>query len=268
MSVNRRFFVIGNWKMNVNQARIQEIVKRMKNSSLNPSTEVVVGCPSCYLSYARQQLPFHIGVAAQNCYKVSYGNVSGEISPAMIQDCGCDWVILGHPERRTIFCESDQFIREKVAHAQLAGMKVVACVCENLEDRQAQRTEEVLFAQMKALAGSISDWSRVVVAFEALWASGTGVLATPAEVQEVLSKLRLWLRENVSQQVANTTRIIYAGSVSSANCQELARLLDLDGFLVGSAALKQDIVDIINARGSQVTESQVSRLERVSHTMM
>ncbi|KAG7167229.1 Triosephosphate isomerase B-like 2 [Homarus americanus] len=171
----------------------------------------------------------------------------------MIKDCGCEWVILGHPERRTIFSESDDLIHQKVTHALDAGMKVVACVVETQKDKQTGCTEETLFAQLKALAAAITDWSRVVLAFEALWASGTGVLATPAEVQEVLAKLRQWLRQNVSNTVANTTRIIYAGSVSSTNCQELATLKDLDGFLVGSAALKPDIVHIINARTTHVS---------------
>lgn len=167
----------------------------------------------------------------------------------MIKDCGCDWVILGHPERRTIFNEAEDLIREKVAHAMQAGMKVVACVCE----KESGTTEEVLLPQMANLTAGITDWSRVVIAFEALWASGTGILATPDYVQDVLAKLRHWLRYNVSEEVANTTRIIYAGSVSSGNCQELAKLKDLDGFLVGSAALKPDIIDIINARGSYVS---------------
>jgi len=100
---------------------------------------------------------------------------------------------------------------------------------------------------MKSLAASISDWSRVVIAFEALWASNTGVLATAAQVQEALAKLRDWLRANVSDKVANSTRILYAGSVSSSNCRELAQLEDLDGFLVGSAALRPDIVPAITS---------------------
>ncbi|KAK3876334.1 hypothetical protein Pcinc_018873 [Petrolisthes cinctipes] len=253
MDSQRRFFVIGNWKMNVDKSRIDSIVKFMTAASLDLSTEAVVGCPSCYLSYARQQLPNNIGVAAQNCYKVAKGNFSGEISAAMIEDCGCEWVILGHPERRTIFHEPDDLIREKVAHALKSGLKVVACVCETKEDRDEGRTWQVLEAQMASLAASVSDWSRVVIAFEALWASNTGVLATPNQVQEVLSQLRQWLRHNVSHSVADTTRIIYAGSVSSDNCQEMARLADLDGFLVGSAALRTDIIDIINARGSYVS---------------
>ncbi|XP_045133330.1 triosephosphate isomerase-like [Portunus trituberculatus] len=239
---SKRFFVIGNWKMNVDKARIDSIVKMMSAASLSKHTEAVVGCPSCYLEYARQQLPPTIGVAAQNCFKEAKGNFSGEISPAMIQDCGCEWVILGHPERRTLFQESDELIGQKVAHAQKAGLKIVACVCETKADRDEGLTQQVLAAQMESLAASISDWSRVVVAFEALWASNTGVLATPAQVQEAMAMIREWLRQNVSNDVADSTRLIYAGSVSSGNCEELARLRDVDGFLVGSAALKPDIV--------------------------
>ncbi|XP_069976140.1 triosephosphate isomerase-like [Penaeus vannamei] len=261
MSGQRKFFVIGNWKMNVDKARIDHIAKFMSAASLDPNTEAVVGCPSCYLSYARQRLPDEIAVAAQNCYKVARGNFSGEISPAMILDSGCEWVILGHPERRTIFKESDQLIAEKVAHAQQTGIKIIACLCETSEDREEGRTDDVLFGQMKSLAASISDWSRVVIAFEALWASNTGVLATAAQVQEALAKLRHWLRANVSDKVANSTRILYAGSVSSSNCRELAQLEDLDGFLVGSAALRPDIVDIINARRPDVS-SLIAHFDR------
>nr|QPF70659.1 triosephosphate isomerase B-like 1 protein [Penaeus vannamei] len=254
MSSPRKFFVIGNWKMNVDKNRINGIVKMMNKAALDPNTEAVVGCPSCYLSHAREHLSPSIGVAAQNCYKVARGNFSGEISPEMIKDCGCDWVILGHPERRTIFSEPDSFIAEKVAHAQEAGMKIIACLCETTEDRKEGRTKEVLFKQLQSLAGAIRDWSRVVLAFEALWASNTGVFATNQQVQEALALVRDWLRNNVSEKVADTTRLLYAGSVNSGNCREMAALKDLDGFLVGSAALKPDIVDIINARRGRVSE--------------
>ena len=128
------------------------------------------------------------------------------------------------------------------------SLQVVACVVERAEDRNNNLTEEALATQMKALAAAVTDWSRVVLAFEALWASGTGLLATPSQVQEVLCMLRKWLRLNVGNQVAENTRIIYAGSVSAATCQELSRLPDLDGFLVGSAALKPDLIHIVNSR--------------------
>ncbi|XP_050731124.1 triosephosphate isomerase-like [Eriocheir sinensis] len=247
MTAPRTFTVVGNWKMNTLKDDIDWLTGVLKAAPVAPNTEVIVGSPSCYLAYARQQLPGNIGVAAQNCYKEARGNFSGEISPAMIQDCGCEWVILGHPERRTLFQESDEFIGQKVAHAMKAGLKVVACVCETKEDRAAGRTQEVLAAQLESLAASISDWSRVVLAFEALWASNTGVLATPAQVQEAMAMIRKWLRLHEGNSVADSTRLIYAGSVSSGNCEELARLRDVDGFLVGSAALKLDIVDILRA---------------------
>ncbi|KAG0723939.1 Triosephosphate isomerase B [Chionoecetes opilio] len=248
MAPSRRFFVLGNWKMNVNASRIESLSRLLSEVKLDRKTEFVVGCPSCYLSHARSLLPSHVAVAAQNCYKVARGNFSGEVSPAMVQECGAEWIILGHPERRTIFGETDDLIAQKVTHALSAGAKVVACVVERAEDRESQLTEAALARQMQALAPAVTDWSRVVLAFEALWASGTGVLATPSQVQEVLYMLREWLRLNVGSHVAETTRIIYAGSVSAATCQELASLDDLDGFLVGSAALKPDLVSIVNAR--------------------
>lgn len=120
-------------------------------------------------------------------------------------------------------------------------------MCETNEDRTSGCTKEVLSAQLQSLAASISDWSRVVLAFEALWASNTGVMATPAQVQEVMAMIREWLRLHEGDSVANSMRLIYAGSVSSGNCEELARLKDVDGFLVGSEALKGDIVDILRA---------------------
>lgn len=144
-------------------------------------------------------------------------------------------------------------------------MQVVACVVERAEDRLHGLTEEALATQMAALAPAVTDWSRVVLAFEALWASGTGVLATPGQVQEVLALLRRWLRLNVGDKAADTTRIIYAGSVSAATCQELARLPDVDGFLVGSAALKPDLVRIVNARHPRPGNARFTAPPRPTH---
>ncbi|XP_064078193.1 triosephosphate isomerase-like [Macrobrachium nipponense] len=248
MSPSRKFFVGGNWKMNGTKGSIDGIISFLKKGPLNPDTEVVVGCPQCYLSYVRDNLPEEIGVAAQNCYKVPKGAFTGEISPAMIKDCGCEWVILGHSERRNVFDESDELISQKVGHALEAGLKVIPCIGEKLEERENNQTDEVVFAQMKALLPNISDWSRVVIAYEPVWAIGTGKTATPEQAQDVHAKLRNWLSENVSSEVAESCRIIYGGSVSPANCAELAKMGDIDGFLVGGASLKPDFVTIINAR--------------------
>lgn len=234
--------------MNGSKAVIEEIVGFMSKGPLDPNTEVVLGCPSIYLDFARSKMPANIGIAAQNCYKVEKGAFTGEISPCMIKDIGVNWVILGHSERRNIFGENDDLIAEKVAHALSSGLKVIACIGELLEERESGKTTEVVNRQTKAIANKISDWSNVVLAYEPVWAIGTGKTATPEQAQEVHAQLRGWLKSNISEDVANKTRIIYGGSVTAGNCKELAKNPDVDGFLVGGASLKPEFVQIVNAR--------------------
>jgi len=249
MGSDRKFFVGGNWKMNGTKAEIDGIAGFLKAGPISPNTEVVVGCPQCYLQHSRQVVPGSIGVAAQNCHKAAKGAFTGEISPGMIKDLGCEWVILGHSERRNIFGESDQLISEKIGFALSEGLKVIPCFGEQLNEREAGKTQEVVFAQLAAMKPNISDWSRVVLAYEPVWAIGTGKTATPAQAQEVHAQLRQWLKDNVSAEVAQSTRIIYGGSVTAGTAAELASQPDIDGFLVGGASLKPDFVTICNARG-------------------
>lgn len=178
----RKFCVGGNWKMNGDQKSIAEICKTLSDAQLDPNTEVVIGCPAIYLMYARNLLPCSIGVAGQNAYKEAKGAFTGEISPAMLKDVNVDWVILGHSERRAIFKESDELIAEKAAHALAAGLKVIACIGETLQEREAGNTNEVVARQMCAYANKIRDWTNVVVAYEPVWAIGTGKTATPEQV--------------------------------------------------------------------------------------
>nr|XP_027207610.1 triosephosphate isomerase A-like [Penaeus vannamei] len=217
MSGPRKFLVVGSW-----------------TPQADSSAENTRDSFSSFLSYARQNLPVEIGTTVPD------GHQEEE---AFCRDCHCHWEVVGG----TLSGSSDSQLKEAIVDAQQAGRKVIVRLCETSEDREEGRTDDVLFGQMKSLAASISDWSRVVIAFEALWASNTGVLATAAQVQEALAKLRHWLRANVSDKVANSTRILYAGSVSSSNCRELAQLEDLDGFLVGSAALSPDVVPAITS---------------------
>jgi len=245
--MGRKFFVGGNWKMNGNKESINKIIDFLTTGPLDPNTEVVVGVPSCYLEYARSKLPENIGVAAQNCYKAEKGAFTGEISPAMIKDVGCKWVILGHSERRNVFGESDQLIGEKVGFALQSGLNVIPCIGEQLEEREAGKTTEVCFRQLKSIVDNVTDWSKVVIAYEPVWAIGTGKTATPEQAQEVHAAIRNWLVENVSAEVGENTRILYGGSVSAGNCKELAACPDIDGSLVGGASLKPDFVQIINA---------------------
>lgn len=246
--MGRKFCVGGNWKMNGDKKVIAEIVAFLKAGPLDPDTEVVIGVPAIYLDHVRQSLPDNINVAAENCYKVAKGAFTGEISPAMIKDVGCHWVILGHSERRAIFKESDQLIAEKVGHALDEGLKVIACIGETLEERESNQTKAVVSRQVKAIASAVKDWSNVVLAYEPVWAIGTGKTASPEQAQDTHVDIRNWLKENVSAEVAASVRIQYGGSVTAANCKELAQKPDIDGFLVGGASLKPEFVKIINAK--------------------
>jgi len=246
--MGRKFVVGGNWKMNGDKKQISEIVAFLKTGPISPDTQVIVGVPAIYLEYAKSSVPSNIEVAAQNCYKTSKGAFTGEISPAMIKDVGINWVILGHSERRNVFGEGDELIADKVAHALESGLKVIACIGEKLEEREAGQTEAVVFRQTKAIADKIKDWTNVVVAYEPVWAIGTGKTASPEQAQEVHKALRGWFTKNVSPAVADSVRIQYGGSVTAANCKELASQPDIDGFLVGGASLKPEFVNIVNAK--------------------
>uniref|UniRef100_A0A803SNJ0 Triosephosphate isomerase n=1 Tax=Anolis carolinensis TaxID=28377 RepID=A0A803SNJ0_ANOCA len=207
----RKFFVGGNWKMNGDKKSLGELIQTLNGAKVSGDVEVVCGAPTIYLDFARQKLDAKFGVAAQNCYKVAKGAFTGEISPAMIKDIGATWVILGHSERRHIFGESDELIGQKVAHALAEGLGVIACIGEKLDEREAGITEKVVFEQTKAIADNVKDWSKVVLAYEPVWAIGTGKTATPQQAQEVHLKLRGWLKSHVSDAVSQSTRIIYGG---------------------------------------------------------
>lgn len=245
----RKFFVGGNWKMNNLKADDDKMIETLNGAIINfENTEVLCAPPAIYLDHVRTKLNASFHVAAQNCYKCEKGAYTGEISPAMIKDIGCKWVILGHSERRNVFCESDELVGDKVKHALDSGLSVLPCIGEKLEERESGKTEEVVFRQLKAIASQVSDWSRVVIAYEPVWAIGTGKVATPAQAQEIHSSIRKWLIANVSQKVSDELRVLYGGSVNGANCRELATQPDIDGFLVGGASLKPEFVEICNAR--------------------
>ncbi|XP_046547526.1 triosephosphate isomerase-like [Haliotis rubra] len=250
MASQRKFVVGGNWKMNGNKSSIDGIISFLNAGPLDANTDVIVAPPAAYLDYVRSKVNANVAVAAQTCYKVDKGAFTGEISPSMIKDVGATWVILGHSERRHVFGESDELIGEKVKFALSEGLNVIACIGEKLDEREAGQTNDVVFRQTKAIADNVlgSDWSRVVIAYEPVWAIGTGKTASPEQAQEVHQSLRKWVSDNVSPEVAQNVRIQYGGSVNAGNCKELAAKPDVDGFLVGGASLKPDFVTIVNAR--------------------
>ncbi|KAI8977215.1 triosephosphate isomerase [Mycotypha africana] len=244
----RQFFVGGNWKMNGSVEQVKKLVEMLNGFNVPANTEVVVAPPALYLDRVHQNIKKEIKVAAQNTYIKASGAYTGELSPQMLKDMGLEWVIIGHSERREYFKESDELVGEKTQFAIEAGVSVIACIGEKLEEREANITNDVVARQMKAIAKYVKDWSKVVVAYEPVWAIGTGKVATPEQAQDVHAYLRKWLAENVSQKAADETRILYGGSVNGANCKTLAAKPDIDGFLVGGASLKPEFGDIINSR--------------------
>ncbi|GAY38088.1 hypothetical protein CUMW_034030 [Citrus unshiu] len=245
----RKFFVGGNWKCNGTSEEVKKIVSTLNQAEV-PSedvVEVVVSPPFVFLPLVKGVLRPDFHVAAQNCWVRKGGAFTGEVSAEMLVNLSIPWVILGHSERRALLNESNYFVGDKVAYALSQGLKVIACVGETLEQRESGSTVAVVAEQTKAIAEKISNWDNVVLAYEPVWAIGTGKVATPAQAQEVHAELRKWLKDNVSAEVAASTRIIYGGSVNGANCKELAAQPDVDGFLVGGASLKPEFIDIIKS---------------------
>ncbi|KAI0430458.1 triose-phosphate isomerase-like protein [Xylaria sp. FL1042] len=244
----RKFFVGGNFKMNGTISSINEIVDNLNKAQLDPNTETVIAPPALYLLLVREKVKKEIGVAAQNVFDKPNGAFTGEISVQHLKDSGIDWTILGHSERRTLLGETDEVVASKTKYATENGISVIWCCGESLEQREAGQTLEVIAKQLAALQSKISDWSKVVIAYEPIWAIGTGKVATTQQAQEVHASIRAWLAKNVSQSVADETRILYGGSVSEKNCKDLSKEQDIDGFLVGGASLKPAFVDIINSK--------------------
>ncbi|KAI0635080.1 triose phosphate isomerase [Trametes polyzona] len=247
----RKFFVGGNFKMNpTTQEQKKALVKTLNEADIDPNVEVVIAPPAIYLLPLKEILRKEIQVAAQNCYFKPSGAFTGEISPAQLVDAGIPYVILGHSERRTLFHETSALVAEKTRAAIDAGLRVILCVGETLEEREGGRTKAVVEAQLKPVVDVLKkeDWAKVVIAYEPVWAIGTGKVASAAQAQEAHADIRKFLASAVAPEVAESTRIIYGGSVTAANCKELGGQQDVDGFLVGGASLKPEFVQIINTK--------------------
>jgi len=256
MGCNGKFFVGGNWKCNGSKDSVAQLVADLNSGGFPGNTEVVCAPTSLHLGFVSEHLDSKFQVAAQNCWVGSNGAFTGEVSADMLADASIPWVILGHSERRALIGESNEFVAEKCRYAIQSGLRVIACIGETLEERESGKMFDVLGGQMAAIAGCIAeaDWSQVVLAYEPVWAIGTGVVATPAQAQEVHAHLRSWMATNVSEETSKALRIIYGGSVNAGNCEELAGMGDVDGFLVGGASLKgADFITIANAFEKQPT---------------
>jgi triosephosphate isomerase (TIM) len=237
----RKWIVAGNWKMHNTIAESVALARAIKEGfSGSANGEVVVAPPFTALSAVGDALKGSaVRLAAQNMYSEDKGAFTGEISPVMLKDAGCACVIIGHSERRKFFSETDDGVNAKVKKALAAGLKPIVCVGETDEERVQGVTQSVVGRQVRGALAGVEKLDDVVIAYEPVWAIGTGKVATSAQAEEVHAFVRGLIRE-LFGAAAEELRILYGGSVTKDNVAELAAMEDIDGALVGGASLKPD----------------------------
>lgn len=237
----RKKIIAGNWKMNKTPEDSKELAEGIKLDLANVNEVDVVVCPT-FTSLATVSNVIgdsNIKLGAQNMHWEAEGAYTGEISASMLRNLYCHYVILGHSERREYFGETDEIVNKKTKAAIAAGLIPIVCVGETLEQRESNSQEAVVSAQLKAsLAGLGGDLAKVVVAYEPVWAIGTGLTASPEQAQEMHAFIRATLAEISDQATADGIRIQYGGSMKPENAAELLGQPDIDGGLIGGAALK------------------------------
>ena len=248
--MSRKKIVAGNWKMNLDRVKATELAQAVAGRHAEAGSVDLVLCPpAAYLTTVGTALglvhtvsPSGVTLGAQNMHDKASGAFTGEIAPAMLVDVGCSFVILGHSERRTLFGETDGMVNAKTKAALAVGLTPIVCVGETLEEREANRTQAVVTTQVNgSLAGlSAADLEKIVIAYEPVWAIGTGKVASPQQAQEVHAIIRGLLGALASPAVAAKVRIQYGGSVKPDNAADLAAQPAIDGALVGGASLKAD----------------------------
>lgn len=248
----RKTVIAGNWKMYKTNKEAVEVLTQLKDLTKDVSTvDIVIGAPFTCLSDAVKAVKgSNVKIAAENVYPKEEGAYTGEVSPKMLKDIGVEYVILGHSERREYFGETDKFINQKVKAVLEYGMTPIFCIGEKLEDRESGKTLDVNTRQIKGgLAGlSQEEAKKVIVAYEPVWAIGTGKTATPEMAQETHKEIRNVLAEMFGKDVAEEITIQYGGSMKPENAKDLLSQADIDGGLVGGASLKADsFFEIIKA---------------------
>jgi triosephosphate isomerase (TIM) len=237
----RTWMVAGNWKMNTTASEAVLLAKSIKESTTGiVGGDIVIAPPFTLLSKVREIVEgSHVQLAAQNMFYEDKGAYTGEISPAMLKDSGCLWAIIGHSERRKYFNETDEGVNKKVKKALSCGLKPIVCVGETEEERNEGITEFVIGIQVKKALADIESLDNVVVAYEPVWAIGTGKNATPIEAEEVHHFIRNVIGEKYGD-ASNSTRILYGGSVMVDNIGQLMTMKNIDGALIGGASLKSE----------------------------
>lgn len=249
----RQYLIGGNWKCNGTKDTLSELIKTFNGAGPIPANvEVAICAPDVYIGMCAERLREDIAVGAQNCgVNEKAGAYTGEVCASQLLDVGCVWVIIGHSERREGFGmagEDEELCAKKLKVALDAGLKVMFAIGEKKEEREAGTTMDVCAKQLAPATKllSESDWANVAIAYEPVWAIGTGLTATPEMAQETHASIREWMAENVSADVAKAIRIQYGGSMKGANAKDLLAQPDIDGGLIGGASLTADFFNVVN----------------------
>ena len=248
--VSRRTLIAANWKMNGDISLLDSMLSAINSAKVVSDDVEALICPSFTVLGAFDQSS-NVSLGAQNVSQYDSGAYTGEISTEMLKQVGCEYVIVGHSERREIYAETDAIVAEKFVQIARAGLKPVLCLGESLEQRESNSTEKVLSEQIAAVvnASKASDWDNAVIAYEPIWAIGTGKTATPEMAQETHAFIRENLRSHAqTKSVVDAMRILYGGSMKPDNAVDLLSQVDIDGGLVGGASLDpKSFISILKA---------------------
>ena len=238
--MTRTPLIAGNWKMNKTLVEARELTSALRESIDDVSGVDVVLCPPATLLFplAKAVADSPVMLGAQNVHEASQGAFTGEISVSMLKETGCSHVIVGHSERRQIYGEDSGVLAQKVRAVVSGGMTAIYCVGETLEEWEGGRTADVVERHLNEVINRDVDWHNIVIAYEPVWAIGTGKTATPAQAGEVHARIRALLSATYSSDAGESVRILYGGSVNPGNAEDLLRQPDIDGALVGGACLE------------------------------
>ena len=247
----RKNIVAGNWKMNKNLQEGISLATELKEKVKNPKCEVIIGTPYIHLTSVSELLKGSvISVAAENCANHVSGAYTGEVSAEMVASTGATYCIIGHSERRSYYGETYEILREKIDLALSNNLRPIFCIGEVKEEREAGKQNEVVKAQLEGSVFHLDadSFGKLVIAYEPVWAIGTGLTATPEQAQEIHAFIRSLIAEKYGKEVAENTTILYGGSCNAKNAAGLFANPDIDGGLIGGASLKaDDFCAIINA---------------------
>lgn len=251
MQIQRKKIVAGNWKMNLDFQEAQQLVSEIKKNGMNNNLEVIIFPASLYLGiFARESDRMNLSFGAQNCSEYETGAYTGEVSARMIKSVGATYCLVGHSERRTYFSENHQQLKSKIKRCLENGITPIYCIGETLEQRNNGLHFEIIRTQLFEVLDGVkeADFTNFVIAYEPVWAIGTGLTATPDEAQEMHFFIRKTINELKGKNIADKISILYGGSCNSKNAKQLFSCADIDGALIGGASLNiDDFLTICNS---------------------